>query len=225
MQDRSEMGNFPETKESKTWRGEFGSHYSERNLLNPPELDKMYQGKYGVTRTALNQDFLTDIPRSASILEVGCNLGNQLLLLKQMGFENLSGIEINRGIVKEAQSRVPWARVMEGSALKIPFRDASFDVVFTSGLLIHIAPRDLPVVMSEIHRCARNWIWGLEYYATEATEVMYRGRPGLLWKADYVRFYTESFPDLELAMERKLSYLENDNVDSMFLLRRRNGSN
>ena len=221
MPDSSETRNLHETKQSEKWRGEFGSQYSERNLLNAPDLDKVYQRNYGVTRTALNRIFLADIPRSASILEVGCNLGNQLILLKQMGFENLNGIEIHKEIVKTAQSRVPWARVMEGSVLKMPFEDASFDLVFTSGLLIHIAPHDLPSAMSEIHRCARTWIWGLEYYAPEMTEVLYRGRPGLLWKADYAGMYTHSFPDLELVSERRLKYLTDDNTDSMFLLRKK----
>lgn len=221
MLDGSEAKNPPETKQSQTWRGEFGSQYSERNLFNPPELDNLYQRCYGITRTALNQRFLAEIPRSASILEVGCNLGNQLILLHEMGFEKLNGIEIQEEIVKKARSRVPWARVMEGSALKIPFDDASFDLVFTSGLLIHIAPQDLPVAMKEIHRCAKGWIWGFEYHAPQMTEVLYRGHSELLWKADYARLYTESFPDLELVSEQKLSYLENDNVDSIFLLRRK----
>jgi pseudaminic acid biosynthesis-associated methylase len=233
MPDRSETTklsgrDFPlpetrlrESRESEAWRGEFGSQYSERNLLDPAELDKTYQGKYGITRTALNRSFLADIPRSASILEVGCNLGNQLILLQQMGFKNLTGVEIHTEIVKEAQSRVPGAGVMEGSALNIPFLDASFDLVFTSGLLIHIAPRDLPVAKNEIHRCAKNWIWGLEYYAPKMTEIPYRGHSGLLWKTDYARLYTESFADLELVSEQRLKYLENDNTDSMFLLRRR----
>jgi len=221
MADPYETRNLPETKQSEMWRGEFGSQYSERNLLNPPDLDQVYERNYGVTRTALNRRFLADIPRSASILEVGCNLGNQLILLQQMGFENLNGIEIHEEIVKNAQFRVPWARVIEGSVLKIPFHDASFDLVFTSGLLIHIAPQNLPVAMKEIYRCAKSWIWGFEYHSPQMTEVEYRGQSGLLWKADYVRLYTESFPDLELVSEQKLSYLENDNVDSMFLLRRK----
>jgi len=221
MPDPYETRNLPETKQSEMWRGEFGSQYSERNLLSPPDLDQVYQRNYGVTRTALNRRFLADIPRSASILEVGCNLGNQLILLHQMGFENLNGIEIHEEIVKKAQSRVPWARVIEGSVLKIPLEDASFDLVFTSGLLIHIAQQNLPVAMNEIYRCAKSWIWGFEYHSPQMTEVLYRGESELLWKADYVRLYTESFPDLELVSEQKLSYLENDNVDSMFLLRRK----
>src|SRR5271156_1485888 len=108
---------LPATKEGDAWRGRFGAEYSERNLLSLPELDQAYQGKYGVTRTALNHSFLGDVPRSASILEVGCNLGTQLMLLKQMGFENLNGIEINKEVVEQAHARVPWARVTEGSAL------------------------------------------------------------------------------------------------------------
>jgi len=221
MIDHSTAEKLPETREGEAWRGEFGSQYSERNLLNPPELDQLYQSKYGVTRGALNQSFLADIPRSAPILEVGCNLGNQMMLLQQMGFVNLTGIEIHTGVVKEAQCRLPSARVLEGSALQIPLGDASFDLVFTSGLLIHIAPRDLPVAMSEIHRCAKTWIWGLEYYAPETTEIPYRGRSGLLWKADYARIYSQTLPDLELVQERRLRYTENDNVDAMFLLRRK----
>ena len=116
---------------------------------------------------------------------------------------------------------MPWAKVMEGSVLKIPFDDASFDLVFTSGLLIHIAPRDLPLAMKEIHRCAKRWIWGFEYYAPQMTDRLYRGQSGLLWKADYARLYAETFPDLELVLEQRVKYLGNENMDSMFLLHRK----
>jgi len=221
MLDRSEDVDLPDTREGEVWRGKFGDEYSARNLFDPSELDKNYQAKYGVTRTSLNRTFLAQVPRSASVLEVGCNLGNQLILLRQMGFEKLSGIEINKKIVEEAQSRVPWAKVIEGSALKIPFDDASFDLVFTAGLLIHIAPHDLPLAMNEIHRCARGWIWGFEYYAPRMTEVPYRGNAGLLWKGDYARLYTEGFSDLALVMEQRLNYVDNDNADSMFLLQKK----
>jgi pseudaminic acid biosynthesis-associated methylase len=223
MLDSSGRGDSPATKQSEAWGGEFGSQYSERNLFDAPELDKIYQAKYGVTRSVLNEDFLKDIPRSASILEVGCNHGNQLILLHQMGFENLNGVEIHKEVVKSAQSRVPWAKLTEGSVLNIPFREASFDLVFTSGLLIHIAPQDISVAMDEIFRCAKDWIWGLEYYAPEMMEVQYRGQSGLLWKADYARIYAERFADLELIKEKRLAYPDNGNIDSMFLLRRKTG--
>jgi pseudaminic acid biosynthesis-associated methylase len=205
MQDCSEAQNSADTKQSEAWRGEFGTEYSERNLLDPAARDASYQRKHRVTRFALNPQFLADIRRAASILEVGCNLGNQLMLLHQRGFENLTVIEIHKEIVKHAQARVLGARVMEGSARALPFDDASFDLVFTAGLLIHIGPRDLPVVVREIHRCSKRWIWGLEYYAPQMTEVPYRGHSALLWKTDYADLYTKSFADLcgaALALKR-----------------------
>ncbi len=54
------------------------------------------------------------------------------------------------------------------------------------------------------------------------TEVVYRGQSGLLWKADFARLYTDAFPDLELVSEQRLKYVADDNVDSMFLLRKKN---
>lgn len=221
-------GSSPETSASVTtqeqaWQGGFGKDYSERNYLTPVELDALYEKRYGVgiTRTALNSRLLTDVPRNANVLEVGSNLGNQLLMLQQMGFTNLTGIEINGEIVRESQVRLPSATLAEGSALQIPYPEARFDLVFTSGLLIHIAPEDLTTAMSEIHRCSKTWIWGAEYYAPEMREVPYRGHRNLLWKTDYAKLYLENFPDLELVLEQRLPYLQDSNIDTMFLLRRK----
>jgi hypothetical protein len=79
----------------------------------------------------------------------------------------------------------------------------------------------LPLALGEIRRCAKHWIWGVEYYAPQMTEVAYRGHNTLLWKTDYARLYAENFPELELVREERLRYLENENVDSAFLLRAR----
>ena len=113
------------------------------------------------------------------------------------------------------------AYAKSGSALSLPYEDGYCDLVFTSGVLIHIAPDDLPRVMDEIHRCARTFIWGLEYYAPDLTEINYRSRNGLLWKTDFAQRYLERFADLELVREQRLSYLESTNVDTVFLLRKK----
>jgi hypothetical protein len=60
----------------------------------------------------------------------------------------------------------------------------------------------------------------MEYYAPQMTEIAYRGHNNLLWKADYARLYQEAFKDLELVKEERLQYLEDQNTDNMFLLRR-----
>ncbi len=208
------------TDQTREWTGSFGREYTDRNTFAPAELDTLYDRNYGITRRALNRRFLEGIPRCAHILEVGCNVGNQLLVLQEMGFTNLYGIEIQSYALELARSRVPDVKFTQASVLAIPYPDQNFDLVFTSGALIHIAPTDVPVALAEIHRCAKTWIWGSEYYAPRMTEVSYRGHDSLLWKTDYAQLYVERFPDLELVSEQRLRYLENENVDTMFLLRR-----
>jgi pseudaminic acid biosynthesis-associated methylase len=203
------------------WRGSFGKQYTDRNAYTPAELDALYDGYYGISRRELNQRFLQDIPRSARILEVGCNMGNQLLMLREMGFTNLLGIEIQSYAPELARARVPGADLVQASAQAIPYPDQDFDLVFTSGVLIHIAPQDLPSALDEIHRCAKSWIWGMEYYAPQITDISYRGHNNLLWKADYAQLYLQRFRSLKLVREERLRYLQNENVDTMFLLHRK----
>jgi pseudaminic acid biosynthesis-associated methylase len=201
--------------------GDFGREYTDRNEKLPVQLDEFYEKTYGVTRRELNERILQGVPRDARILEVGCNVGTQLLLLREMGFNNLSGIEIQSYAIERARQRVEGAKILQGSALSIPFEASEFDLVFTSGVLIHIAPADLPAALSEVHRCTRTWVWGMEYYAPDISEIVYRDNRNLLWKADYARIYQEMFDDLELVREERFRYLDSENVDTMFLLRRR----
>jgi len=213
-----------QTAQMRVWQGEFGRAYTDRNTLEMAELDALWSRNYGVSRSAINQMFLEGIPQSASFLEVGCNVGNQLLLLQAQGYTQLTGIELQSYALAGARSRLKGVALEQGSALALPFEDQAFDVVFTSGVLIHIAPDDLPQAMSEIHRCARHYIWGAEYFSSELTAVNYRGNDDLLWKMDYARKYLTLFDDLELVKERRFQYLENDNVDTVFLLKKSKGT-
>lgn len=213
-----------QTAQTRVWQGEFGRAYTDRNTLEMAELDALWSRNYGVSRSAINQMFLEGIPRSASFLEVGCNVGNQLLLLQAQGYTQLTGIELQSYALARARSRLKGIALEQGSALALPFGDQAFDVVFTSGVLIHIAPDDLPQAMSEIHRCARHYIWGAEYFSPDLTAVNYRGNDDLLWKMDYARKYLTLFHDLELVKERRFQYLENDNVDTVFLLKKNKGT-
>ena len=208
------------TKQIQTWTGQFGRDYTDRNALDVNALNSLYVGNYGVSRTSLNEEFLAGIGPEARILEVGCNMGNQLLLLEKMGFQNLYGIEVQPYALEKAKSRVRHATLQVATAFEIPYPNEHFDLVFTSGVLIHIAPEDLSFAIKEIHRVARKYIWGLEYFASQATEISYFGHDQLLWKMDYGRLYLDQFKDLRLIKARLLRYQTNDNVDQMFLLQK-----
>jgi pseudaminic acid biosynthesis-associated methylase len=209
-----------ETAQSAVWKGQFGRDYTDRNTCEPEALDTLYLRNYGISRRAINQTFLQHVPQSASFLEVGCNTGNQLLLLQEMGYSNLCGVELQPYAIELARKRLAQASLSLGSALSLPYEDSSFEVVFTSGVLIHISPDDLPRALDEIHRCSRAFIWGLEYFSSDAVEIHYRNRRGLLWKMDYARRYLERFDDLELVQEQRLPYLQTVNQDTVFLLKK-----
>ena len=203
------------------WAGDFGREYTERNTLSVNEMEDKYKKTHGITRTELNKKFIDDLDHSIKILEVGANIANQLKCIHRMGFNKLYGIELQSHAVEFAKQESKGINIIEGSAFDIPFKSGYFDLVFTSGVLIHICPSDIAAVMAEIHRSSREYIWGFEYYAEKYTEVTYRGHSNLLWKADFAEIYLDKFSDLELVKKEKFKYLENDNVDAMFLLRKK----
>jgi hypothetical protein len=83
------------------------------------------------------------------------------------------------------------------SGFDIPLDDSSIDLVFTNGVLIHVAPEDLGRITDEIVRVSKNYVLCCEYFSHVPEEVPYHGQNGLLWKRDFGAFYQERFPQLQ----------------------------
>jgi len=208
------------TKQEKEWSGKFGKEYTDRNLMSLDEFDNLLRGRIGFSRTEQIDEFLSDLKLN-NILEVGCNVGNQLLLLQKKGFKNLYGIELNRYAVEKSKERTKGIDIIQGSAFNIPFKDSYFDLVFTSGVLIHISPRDINDVLDEMHRCSKKYIWGSEYFSEDYIEINYREHNELLWKTNFAKLYLDRFPNLQLSKERRYPYLEDKKlIDQVFLLKK-----
>lgn len=210
------------TKQMDFWGGEAGNAYADRNPLSVQDSDNLYLKDYGVTRRELNERFLGNLNRDLKILEVGANIGLQLELLRLMGFKNLFGVELNDCAVEKAKKLHPQVDVIRGSAFDLPFRDGYFDLVFTSGVLIHIAPADLPRALDEIHRVTNRYIWCYEFAARELVEVTYRDRQELFWRQDFLKLYTSRFPDLKVVKAEEIPVLKSPNFSQMFLLEKSN---
>lgn len=208
------------TRQMGIWSGTFGREYTDRNATSVEELDALYEREFGIGRQAMNQAFLGSLSRDLRVLEVGSNIGNQLLLLQSMGFTSLYGVELQHYAVQLAKRRTSGVSFIEGSAFDIPCRDGAFDLVFTSGVLIHLAPQDIGTALGEIHRSTRRYIWGMEYFSETCEEVSYRGEQGLLWKSDFCQLYLEQFRDLRLVQQRRYPRPDGGNEDVMFLLER-----
>lgn len=209
------------TYQMEKWMGEFGQEYTDRNSMTLDELDESYRKKFGFTRTQLNERFLGQLDKDIRILEVGCNIGNQLLLLEQMGFRNLYGVEVQPYAARIAKQRCENCDIVHGSGFDIPFKDGFFDLVFSSGVLIHISPDDIARILGEIYRCSREYIWGFEYFAKEYQQVRYRDNEELLWKTDFASLYLDTFDDLEEVKRETFSFIDNENENIGFLLRKR----
>lgn len=207
-----------ETEQIQQWSGEFGKQYTDRNFMTLDEMENLWIGNYGFTRSYMNEIFLKNIPLDVKILEVGSNIGNQLLCLQKAGFKNLYGIELQSYAVEMSKNRSKHINIIQGSAFDIPYKDGYFDIVFTSGLLIHIAPQDINNVLDEIYRCTNQFIWGAEYYHNKYIHVPYRNKNSLMWKGNFSKMFLARFNDLHLVKVEFMKYLHNDNIDVMYWL-------
>ena len=206
------------TFQEETWSGDFGKEYTDRNTFTPDEVDELYIKNYGISRTQLNSEFLDNLELNR-ILEVGCNVGNQLHVLKKIGYSDLWGIELQDYAVEVARKRTSGFNIVKGTAFDIPFKNGFFDLVFTSGVLIHISPDDIDKVLNEMYRCTNKYIWGFEYYNPDGYHtVTYRGNDNLLWKTNFSKLFLDRFSDLKLVHTKIVKYTNNDNLDLMYLL-------
>jgi pseudaminic acid biosynthesis-associated methylase len=176
------------TQQLEMWSGEFGKQYTDRNQVDwqrrVPLLRPMVEGL-----------------SPGRVLEVGCNRGHNLVALREILGEKpeLIGVEPNPYAREFARSVGVDAR--DADAFGLPFPDGHFDLVFTAGVLIHIAPEDLPRALREVYRCSRRSILAIEYFSEGETAIPYRGHQGLLWKRDFQRHYQTLLPELTLVRQ------------------------
>jgi spore coat polysaccharide biosynthesis protein SpsF len=171
------------------WAGEFGDAYVERNRA----LDQRRDAFWGS---------LFQRHEIASVLEVGCGQGGNLApIAGLLDPSQVWGVDVNAAALERARTNAPGINVVTGAARYLPFRDRFVDLAFTVGVLIHQPDQTLPLVMSEIVRCARRYVlWG-EYHAAATEEVPYRGERGALYRRDYGSIYASLFPELRVREE------------------------
>lgn len=175
------------------WRGAFGEAYIARNEPTPERHARKLR-----EWARLLQAFGGRPP--ATILEVGANVGQNIAALKDLTSAEIRAVEPNataRRLLAEREL-LPRERIHDATADTLPFQDRSFDLAFTFGVLIHVAPDTLLPSCREIHRVSRRFILCAEYLSDQPVEKKYRGEDGLLFLRDFGAFWLDNFPDLEL---------------------------
>lgn len=173
------------TEQLDIWTSDFGAAYTDRN-------DRELPGRRDCWAAML------DGIDTESILEVGCNVGWNLRYLTDLGRAGLAGVEPQSYAVNRARTRLPEADVRQGSAFELPFGDASFDLVFTSGVLIHIHSGDIGRALDEMYRVSRRYLLYIEYDAAEETSIHYHGEDSALWKRDHRALWQTAYPNLRV---------------------------
>jgi len=113
-----------------------------------------------VGRSQALAKLMADLPPSARILEVGCNVGRNLAHLRDIGYTRLEGIEISPHAVEMLRSTYPQLAdvpVHVGAAEEVlpGLETESFDLVFTMALILAIHP-DNAAAFDHMARVARS---------------------------------------------------------------------
>ena len=201
------------TEQEDFWAGSFGSEYIDRNR----------SARLVSAATHRFSRILQATTQIRSVIEFGANIGINLHALHALLPEaKLAGLEINSDAFAELKS-LPWVTAYHGSMLDFAPPD-QYDLTFTSGVLIHIAPEALPAAYARLYESSSRYIALVEYYNPTPVEITYRGHARKAFKRDFAGEMLERFSDLELRsygfFYRRDANFPSDDVN-WFLLERR----
>ena len=130
--------------ESATGQKEFWEMKKKRRSPDHPVIDAFVAPKIDYIRSHI------DINKTTSILDVGC--GNGFFLYSFSKISNPVGLDFSHQML----SMNPCKKIVQGSALFLPFKDKSFDVVFCSNLLHHI--EDPQEAIADMKRVSKRYV-------------------------------------------------------------------
>jgi len=143
----------------------------EREFLDAPDVDPEVVARsladvarsnalFGGRSAAIEEfrDALSELPRCASLLDVGTGLGDIPLRAREVAYEvgielHSFGLDSSEQLARASSTAVD--SVVCGDALELPFADRSVDVVMCSQVLHHFSPPDALTLLREMDRVAR----------------------------------------------------------------------
>lgn len=159
------------------WRGEFGDEYTHRNRVD-------WMKRVPFWRRIMAQT------EARSVLDVGCNAGWNLRALNVADRPTVVAVGIDLNARAVAEARHKGLHAVLGSIYDIgALYCETFDLVCTSGVLIHIAPADLETAMRNVMAASRRWVLAVEYESDQEEGVLYRGNIDRLWKRPFGKLY------------------------------------
>lgn len=182
------------------------------DLLNKYALKRLYKPREVFWKQSLD---LLNIKKDNSILEVGCGQGLFLSRIVNTYKAKGIGIDVSSRSINYANKKYKNKNLnyLKGSALKIPFKDKSFDMVLSFDVLEHIENQEKAVLemirvlkpkgkiliytLNKNDKFTLDWIWeklGIDIYKRAAHKRNLFINPFLLKKSFEKRGFKVSNP-------------------------------
>jgi phosphoethanolamine N-methyltransferase len=119
-------------------------------------------------------------PRGKRVLDIGCGLGGLDQVLVELGAAHVTAVDVAAPLIGLGRRRIAAAGLADRIDLqtimpeaKLPFADASFDVIFTKDAWLHVT--DKPALLRDVHRVLKpggqlaggDWMRGPEPYSAD----------------------------------------------------------
>mgnify|MGYP001248944247 CR=1 FL=1 len=165
------------------WSKKIGTDYTIRSIK--------FENRY----PTIGKTLVSNKIKVNSILELGCNVGFNLKVLKKIyPRANIVGVEINKAayeIAKKNYNCLNESLIYFKSSKK-------FDLVITSGVLIHQSPKLLKKIYKNIYNLSKKYIYIDEYFNPTPVKILYRNKKNLLFKRDFAKDIWNMYPNLKL---------------------------
>lgn len=175
------------TQQEEFWAGQFGNEYVDRSAspeFIPPRLYMFSQ-------------ILRSTRGVQSFVEFGPNVGLNLIALHQLcPAAKLHAVEIN-ALAVEHMEKTGYIDVHHKSLLDANLKNVA-DFSFSSGVLIHVNPDELPKAYDVLYNASRKYVMVNEYFNPTPMMMDYRGHQERLYKRDFAGEMMDRFKDLKL---------------------------
>ena len=176
------------TEQEQFWASDFGNDYIARN-----EDQSLIAANLALFAKILNRTSPV-----TSALELGANIGLNLRAIRQLlPHADLEAVEINAAAAQQLRAAGIADAVHHASILDFAPKRA-YDLLFTVGVLIHIAPDELSRVYDLMYRSSNRYIVVAEYYNPTPVTIPYRGHGERLFKRDFAGEIMDRFTDVSL---------------------------
>jgi spore coat polysaccharide biosynthesis protein SpsF len=177
-----------QTEQEQFWAGSFGEAYIDRNTA----------ATFLAGNTALFSQILKRTTETASVLELGANIGLNLKAIRTLLPQaDLAAVEINRQACEVLRHDFPDTEIAHASILEWEPTER-YDLVFSKGVMIHLSPDHLQATYDKMDRAAAKYVLIAEYYNPTPVTIPYRGHNDRLFKRDFAGEFLDRHPHYQL---------------------------